>query len=76
MVINLSEKHSLLSNWISELRDSEMQTDRMRLVDQNLKILLHVARCEGVRIVESDDDRDRAFDYLQLTLLDGAPDLG
>ena len=48
----------------------------MRLVDQNLKILLHVARGEGVGIVESDDDRDRAFDYLQLTLLDGAPDLG
>jgi uracil phosphoribosyltransferase len=30
MVINLSEKHSLLSNWISELRDSEIQNDRMR----------------------------------------------
>jgi uracil phosphoribosyltransferase len=30
MVINLSEKHSLLSNWISELRDVEIQTDRMR----------------------------------------------
>lgn len=30
MVINLSEKHSLLSNWISELRDMEIQSDRMR----------------------------------------------
>ncbi|MDX2047575.1 MAG: uracil phosphoribosyltransferase [Chitinophagaceae bacterium] len=30
MVINLSEKHSLLSNWISELRDVEIQTERMR----------------------------------------------
>ncbi len=30
MVINLSEKHSLISNWVSELRDSEVQQDRMR----------------------------------------------
>jgi uracil phosphoribosyltransferase len=30
MVINLSDKHSLLTNWISELRDIEIQSDRMR----------------------------------------------
>jgi len=30
MVVNLSEQHSLLSNWIAELRDTEMQKDRMR----------------------------------------------
>lgn len=30
MVINLSEQHSLISNWISEIRDSEVQNDRMR----------------------------------------------
>jgi uracil phosphoribosyltransferase len=30
MVINLSEKHSLVSNWVSELRDTEVQQDRMR----------------------------------------------
>ena len=30
MVVNLSEKHSLLSNWISELRNTEVQKDRMR----------------------------------------------
>lgn len=30
MVTNLSTKHSLLSNWISELRNTEIQTDRMR----------------------------------------------
>lgn len=30
MVINLSEKHSLLTNWISELRDVNVQSDRMR----------------------------------------------
>lgn len=30
MVINLSEKHSLISNWVSELRDIDIQNDRMR----------------------------------------------
>lgn len=30
MVINLSEKHSLASNWVSELRDVRIQGDRMR----------------------------------------------
>ena len=29
-VVNLSASHSLLSNWISELRSVEIQTDRMR----------------------------------------------
>ena len=30
MTINLSDHHSLVSNWISELRSTEVQTDRMR----------------------------------------------
>ena len=30
MVINLSERHSLVSNWVTELRDVELQKDRMR----------------------------------------------
>lgn len=30
MVTNLSNKHSLITNWISELRSTEIQTDRMR----------------------------------------------
>jgi uracil phosphoribosyltransferase len=30
MVTNLSTKHSLLTNWISELRNTDIQTDRMR----------------------------------------------
>lgn len=30
MVINLSEQHSLISNWISEIRDTGIQADRMR----------------------------------------------
>jgi uracil phosphoribosyltransferase len=30
MVINLSEQHSLVSNWVSELSNVEVQNDRMR----------------------------------------------
>ncbi|HYC39570.1 MAG TPA: uracil phosphoribosyltransferase [Chitinophagaceae bacterium] len=30
MVINLSEKHSLISNWIAEIRDVSVQNDRLR----------------------------------------------
>ncbi len=30
MVVNLSEQHSLITNWIGELRDVDIQTDRMR----------------------------------------------
>jgi len=30
MVINLSDKNSILCNWISELRDTSVQTDRLR----------------------------------------------
>src|SRR5450432_1157758 len=30
MVINLSDDHSLVSNWLSELRDIEIQEDRQR----------------------------------------------
>lgn len=30
MVVNLSEQHSLISNWVGEIRDVDIQTDRMR----------------------------------------------
>lgn len=30
MVINLSDEHSLVSNWLSELRDVDVQQDRLR----------------------------------------------
>jgi uracil phosphoribosyltransferase len=30
MIINLSEQHSLVSNWVSELRNTEVQNDRLR----------------------------------------------
>lgn len=30
MVVNLSEQHSLITNWVSELRNVDVQSDRMR----------------------------------------------
>jgi uracil phosphoribosyltransferase len=45
MVINLSREHSLVSNWISELRDVEVQNDRMRF-RTNLERIGEVAAFE------------------------------
>jgi uracil phosphoribosyltransferase len=45
MVINLSEQHSLVSNWVSELRDVEVQQDSMRF-RRNLERIGEVAAYE------------------------------
>jgi uracil phosphoribosyltransferase len=45
MVINLSEKHSLISNWVGELRHVEIQKDRMRF-RRNLERIAEVAAYE------------------------------
>jgi len=45
MVINLSEAHSLISNWISELRDIDIQTDRVRF-RRNLEKIAEVSAYE------------------------------
>jgi uracil phosphoribosyltransferase len=45
MVINLSEQHSLVSNWVSELRDVDMQQDRMRF-RRNLERIAEVTGYE------------------------------
>ena len=45
MVINLSDDHSLVSNWVSELRDVDIQTDRMRF-RRNLEKIAEVAAYE------------------------------
>ena len=45
MVINLSEQHSLVSNWVGELRSIEVQTDRMRF-RRNLERIAEVAAYE------------------------------
>ncbi len=45
MIVNLSEAHSLVSNWISELRNTDVQTDRMRF-RRNLERIGEVAAYE------------------------------
>jgi len=45
MVINLSEQQSLITNWIAELRDEEIQKDRMRF-RRNLERIGEVAAYE------------------------------
>lgn len=45
MVINLSDKHSLVTNWLSELRDLEIQTDRQRF-RRNLEKIAEVCAYE------------------------------
>ncbi len=45
MIINLSDEHSLVSNWVSELRNVDIQTDRMRF-RRNLERIGEVAAYE------------------------------
>lgn len=45
MVVNLSDQYSLLSDWIGELRDEEVQKDRMRF-RRNLERIGEVAAIE------------------------------
>ncbi len=45
MVINLSEQHNLISNWVGELRSVEIQTDRMRF-RRNLERIAEVIAYE------------------------------
>lgn len=51
MVINLSKEHSLVSNWVGELRSVEVQTDRMRF-RRNLERIAEVAAYEISRELE------------------------
>jgi uracil phosphoribosyltransferase len=45
MIINLSQEHSLVSNWIAEIRDVNVQNDRMRF-RRNLERIGEVAAYE------------------------------
>jgi uracil phosphoribosyltransferase len=45
MIVNLSEQHSLVSNWVSELRDTNVQTDRLRF-RRNLERIGEIAAYE------------------------------
>lgn len=50
MVVNLSEQHSLVSNWISELRDVNIQQDRMRF-RHNLERIAEAAAYEISKVL-------------------------
>ena len=50
MVINLSEQHSLVSNWVSELRNVDIQGDRMRF-RRNLERIGEVAAYEISKVL-------------------------
>ena len=51
MVINLSEQHSLVSNWVSELRDVQIQKDPLRF-RRNLERIGEVAAYEISKSLE------------------------
>ena len=50
MVVNFSEQHSLVSNWVGELRDVDIQNDRMRF-RQNLQRIGEVAAYEISKVL-------------------------
>jgi uracil phosphoribosyltransferase len=54
MVINLSEQCSLVSQWISELRDVQVQTDRMRF-RRNLERVGEIAAYELSKFLEYEE---------------------
>jgi len=50
VVVNLSEQHSLVSNWINELRDINIQQDRMRF-RANLERIAEIAAYEISKVL-------------------------
>jgi uracil phosphoribosyltransferase len=52
MIINLSKEHSLVSNWVAELREIEQQADRMRF-RRNLERVGEVAAYEISKMLPS-----------------------
>lgn len=55
MVINLSEQHSLVSNWVGELRSTDIQTDRMRF-RRNLERIGEIAAYEISKKLEWEEN--------------------
>ncbi len=50
MIVNLSQQHSLVSNWVAELRDVNVQSDRMRF-RRNLERIGEVAAYEISKVL-------------------------
>lgn len=54
MVINLSDQCSLVSQWVSELRDMQIQTDRMRF-RRNLERIGEIAAYEISKVLDYEE---------------------
>ncbi len=54
MIVNLSEQHSLVSNWVAELRDVNIQADRMRF-RRNLERIGEVTAYEISKVLPFDE---------------------
>ena len=54
MIINLSKEHSLVSNWCAEIRDMEIQKDRMRF-RRNLERIGEIAAYEISKLMPASD---------------------
>ncbi len=54
MVHNFSKKHSLVSNWVSELRNVDVQNDRQRF-RRNLERIAEVIGYEISKELDTDD---------------------
>lgn len=54
MIVNLSQQHSLVSNWVSELRNVDIQNDRMRF-RRNLERIGEVAAYEISKVLPFDE---------------------
>jgi uracil phosphoribosyltransferase len=54
MVINLSERFSILSDWIAEIRDQTLQTDRMRF-RRNLERIGEIAGYEISKVLPHEE---------------------
>lgn len=54
MIVNLSQQHSLVSNWVAELRDVNLQSDRMRF-RRNLERIGEVAAYEISKVLPFDE---------------------
>jgi uracil phosphoribosyltransferase len=50
MVINLSERYSVLCDWVAEIRDQSLQTDRMRF-RRNMERIGEIAGYEISRLL-------------------------
>ena len=54
MIVNLSQQHSLVSNWVADIRDVNIQDDRMRF-RRNLERIGEVAAYEISKVLPFDE---------------------